>query len=529
MATKSPVDLSSVKVISDSFFYSAARIAILVLKPIKGILLGNLLGPRLYGILNIPNPYILIASMLSNIGFNTSVLKLMPGYLQDGRPDLSRMIYRSSAFLTVILSSLWAALLLVFSPWLAEHLAHEPAALNPIRLYALAIPFLAVNTFFASVYLAVQRGKLGAAITFVYGLLNTLLPVAAVLWQRNVTLIVGSMLAAEAVAAAIFTFCFHREVLSGFGKAIGPLWRGMRETVSFGFLFFIAGLGWNLINSVDRIMIKFYLPSEQLGFYSMGAQVVTILNVVASTLGFALVPSLTAANDAGDQASFRKLIHNAARFGFIVLMPVTMVVFVLSKDFFSILVPRFGPSIVIVQIVAAITFIDLFCRIGWAALVAHGRGGLSAIAYVAAAAVNVGLNVILIPRYGIVGAAVAVLATFVVLAAVILVMAGRVTGGRIGLMVWLHPLLLAAAYLLLGWLTAGMNELLRIAIVAVGGTALYAAGAFTTGLIRGEDIERIREMLLPRAAAPHVRLALAVLGVTGRIHGFFNSKRIGKP
>jgi O-antigen/teichoic acid export membrane protein len=222
-------------------------------------------------------------------------------------------------------------------------------------------------------------------------------------------------------------------------------------------------------------------------------------------------------------------MHNAARFGFIVLMPVTMVVFELSKDFFSILVPRFGPSILIVQIVAAITFIDLFCRIGWAALVAHGRGGLSAIAYVAAAAVNVALNAILIPRYGIVGAAAAVLATFIILAAIILVMARRVTGGSIGLIVWLHPFFLALVYLLLGRLTAGMNEFLRIAIVAVGGSALYIAGAFTTRLVTAEDLARIRAMLLPRAAAPHVRLALAALGAAERINDVLNSKRTGKP
>ena len=96
-------------------------------------------------------------------------------------------------------------------------------------------------------------------------------------------------------------------------------------------------------------------------------------------------------------------------------------------------------------------------------------------------------------------------------------------------MVWLHPLLLAVVYLLLGRLTAGMNEILRIAIVALGGTALYAALSFTTGLIRGEDLTRIREMLLPRAAAPHVRLALAVLGATDKLYGVFNAKRLRKP
>lgn len=149
MDKKSPVDLSIVRVISDSFFFSVSRVAVLVLKPFKGIILGNLLGPSLYGILNIPNPYILIAGMLSNFGFNTTVLNLMPAYLHEGRPDLARMIYRSSAFLTVVLSTLWAVLLLVFSPWLADKVAHEPDAVNPMRLYALAIPFLAVNTYFA--------------------------------------------------------------------------------------------------------------------------------------------------------------------------------------------------------------------------------------------------------------------------------------------------------------------------------------------------------------------------------------------
>lgn len=526
---KGPVDLSTGKVISDSFFYSVSRVAILLLKPIKGILLGNLLGPRLYGILNIPNPYVLIGGMLSNVGFNTSVLKLMPGYLQDGRPDLTRMIYRSSAFLTLVLSAFWAALLVIFAPWLAENLAHESAAVDPIRVYAVAIPFLALNTFFGAVYLAVQRGKLGAAITFVYGLLNTLLPVAVVLWRRDVTLIVGSLLVAEVVTAALYFFFFHRDVLPRFGTVVGPLWRGARETLAFGMLFFVAGLGWNLINSIDRLMIKFYLPSDQLGYYSMGAQVVTILNVVAATLGFALVPSLTAARDSGAPDIFRKLVRNAARFGFIVLMPVTLVVFVLARDFFAILVPRFGPSTVIVRIVAAITFIDLFCRIGWAALVAHGRGGFTAIAYVGAAAFNAALNAVLIPRYGIAGAAVAVLLTFVVLAAIILAMMRRVSGAGIAPSTWLHPLGASLVYALLGWLAGSWNPYLRVAFVAVAGTGLYLFLVLTTGLVGADDFVRLREMLAHRAGVPHVRLALAALGGAERTFGFFNSKRTRHP
>ncbi|MDD4857414.1 MAG: hypothetical protein PHD74_04820, partial [Candidatus Krumholzibacteria bacterium] len=91
MQKKGPVDLSTTRVISDSLFFSVARMAVLVIKPIKGIILGTLLKPRLYGILSIPTAYIQIAGMLSNIGYSTSVLKLMPGYMQENRSDLARM------------------------------------------------------------------------------------------------------------------------------------------------------------------------------------------------------------------------------------------------------------------------------------------------------------------------------------------------------------------------------------------------------------------------------------------------------
>ena len=54
MEEKGPVDLSTSKVISDTFFVSISKIGILLLKPIRGIVLGRILGPALYGMLNIP-------------------------------------------------------------------------------------------------------------------------------------------------------------------------------------------------------------------------------------------------------------------------------------------------------------------------------------------------------------------------------------------------------------------------------------------------------------------------------------------
>jgi O-antigen/teichoic acid export membrane protein len=525
MEKKRSIDLSTGKVLSDSFFFSAARVATLIIKPIKGFILPGFLGPRLYGILNIPVPYILNGSMLSNLGYNTSVLKLMPGYLNEGRPDLSRMIYRSTAFCTLVLSSFWCAVLLVFSPWISTHVAHEPDAVNPLRIYALVIPFLAVNLFFAAAYLAVQRGKLGAAISFMYGVLNTLLPIAAVVWRRNVETVIWSVLASEAASAVCYAALFHRRVLSGFGTAVGPLWRGIKETTSFGWPFFLGGLGWNLINSVDRLLIKFYLPAAQLGYYSMATQVHMALGVITSTLGFALVPALTAARDTSERTTFQKLIHNSSRLGFIILVPISIGAIAFSRDLFSLVLPKFVPSVLIVQILVSIGFIDLFERIGWAALVAHGRGGATATTYILAAVWNIALNRILIPPFGIVGAAIAALSTFIFLAVVFLIQMRRVSGAFVSGRSYLQPIALSLIYPVLAYLLSGIGTLPRFLVGVIGGSVLYLLGVLLTGLVRPNDFEKIREMLAPRAAAPHVRLALGVAAVLERVQRVFGRSR----
>ena len=132
--TDGPVDLSTGKVVSDTFFASSSRIVVLGLKSIRGIVLGRLLGPTLYGVLNVPAPFVDILRMLSNIGFNTGVVRLVPDYRQRGRGDLARMILRSTERMTVALGILWCVLLVVFSRPIAVRFAQRPDAIGPIRL-----------------------------------------------------------------------------------------------------------------------------------------------------------------------------------------------------------------------------------------------------------------------------------------------------------------------------------------------------------------------------------------------------------
>ncbi|MBN2184026.1 MAG: flippase [Candidatus Krumholzibacteriota bacterium] len=517
MKNEGPVNLSTSKVISETLFVSAARVGMNLLKPIRGILLGRLLGPALYGILIIPVPYVQILTMLSNIGFNTAVIKLIPGYRQEGRGDLARMIYRSSAFMTLVLSVLWSGAMLIFARWLAVDVAHQPEAVGPVRIYALIIPFLALNAFYAVVYLATQKGRLRAGISVIYGLLNIIIPISVVLWKKDVTFILGGFLAAEIIGTVLFAFFFHRKILRDFTGRAASLARGMKEVFGFGFLFFFASLGWNIINSTDRIMVKFYLPSEELAFYGMAALVVTSLSIISATAGTALIPSLTAARTKGDMALFKKQIWNTSRLGLIALVPMTAVLFTLADDIYAIVLPRYSASASVLRILVFIGFIDIICRIAWASLVAFGSGGRAASAYIIAAAMNIVLNIFLIPKFGIEGAAYATISSFLVLALILQGMMSVVAGVKIGFRTLIHPLILAFIFPVIGSIFHSAGSYARVSLVLIPGMAIYIILASATGLIREEDLEKSTESLQKRRGSVWLTLVTRFISILYKI------------
>jgi O-antigen/teichoic acid export membrane protein len=432
------------------------------------------------------------------------------------------MIYRATAFLTGSLSIMWYLLLLIFSRAIVDNVAHQPDALGTFRLYTLMIPFLTLNNFFAVAFLVLQRGKLRAKITIFYGALNVLIPIAAVLWQRNVTLVAGGFVAAEVVGAAVFAMSFRRSVAPSLGSRIGPLIQGIKEVFTLGITFFFAQLGWNLIHSVDRIMVKVYLPAAQLGFYSMSALFVTTLGMISSTLGVALVPSLSAAQTAGDTETFRKQVRNTSRAGFLAIVPIILCTYVLAPNLIMLLVPRFGPSISVIRILIFIGALDLTCRISKAALVAHSRGKLLSVSYLIAAAWNIGFNALLIPRMGIEGAAVASLSSFALLASVLAVMMNRVSGATYRLMHLLRPALISLIYVIIGFAMPSEGHLVRILIVAIAGTVLYVILAVLTRCITLNDLATARQALAPRQHIAHVRFVLRLIALAEAL-----ARRIG--
>lgn len=516
---RGPVDLTTFKVLSDTFFVSLSWIFITLLKPIRSILLGRLLGPYLYGVMNIATPYIQILVLAANIGFNDAMTKLIPGYLQDGKEADARLVFRAAFIMTLLLSVIWTVLLLALTGPILKYVAHQPEASVPFRLYALVIPFLALNTFYAVVFIAFQRGKARAKTTLFYGLLNVALPIAAVLYRQDINLVILGFVLSEVAGTLIFTFFYRRDVKPKLAGTSGPLLGGIREIFAVGHLFFFAQLGWNLINAVDRVMVKYFMDAQYLGFYTIGVLMVTSLGRITATAGMALVPSLSAARAMGDDRVYRRQVLNVSRLGFIVLVPIVMIIWSVIGDMIHLVLPKFAPAVPIIRILVFIAIFDLACRIGRASMVACGKGGQLAIAYAVTAAWNIAWNWVLIPRMGMAGAAYASLSSFLVLALILQGLMKKSVSVTVRVRDALFPLGLSLVFPVIHANIPLEGAILRTLAVLLIGSAAYIFLALVTGLVRGEDLAQARAALEPRANVPHVRAGLTLLGVMDNIRG----------
>lgn len=516
---RGPVDLTTFKVLSDTFFVSLSWIFITLLKPVRSILLGRILGPYLYGVMNIATPYIQILVLAANIGFNDAMTKLIPGYLQEGKEADARLVFRAAFIMTLLLSVIWTILLLAITGPILKYVAHQPEASVPFRLYALVIPFLALNTFYAVVFIAFQRGKARAKTTLFYGLLNVALPIAAVLFRRDINLVILGFVLSEVAGTMIYMRFYRKEVAPRLAGPSGPLLGGIREIFAVGHLFFFAQLGWNLINAVDRVMVKYFMDAEFLGFYTIGVLIVTSLGRITATTGMALVPSLSAARAMGDQRVYSRQVHNVSRLGFIVLAPIVLIIYSVIGDMLLLVLPKFAPAIPVIRILVFVALFDLACRIGRASAVASGRGGLLAIAYAVTAAWNLAWNWVLIPKMGMEGAAYASLSSFLILALILQLLMKHMANVTIRLRDAIFPVLLSLVYPLVYEVVPFEGAITRTVIVLIAGSAAYLFLALVAGLVRSEDLAQARAAMEPRADVPHVRAGLALLGVMDNIRG----------
>jgi O-antigen/teichoic acid export membrane protein len=208
---------------------------------------------------------------------------------------------------------------------------------------------------------------------------------------------------------AMAGYLYQRFVASQCTFWVWATFRGIREALTPSFTMG-ASRGLALLSfNCDTLLIGFLLNAAAVGLYNAAYRPLTAVLIISAIYGLGLFPVLSRAFSK-NQHQFRELVLRSLRLTAICAIPVGVGGNFLAGPIIGLLFgPDYSDAAAVLQILSwSAMLVVLRCTLRQS-LAASGHQRLDLGCASAATVVNVGLNFLLIPRYGIAGAALATL------------------------------------------------------------------------------------------------------------------------
>jgi len=193
----------------------------------------------------------------------------------------------------------------------------------------------------------------------------------------------------------------------------------LKRMLGYGVYFVPAGLASFVLNWTDRYFLRAYSTMDEIGLYALGYKISMIVVLLVAVPFNQIWHSYLF--ELEKQANAKEVYARVATYFVLALTAVALGIAMLSREIVVVMAaPAFaGASLVVPVVSAAMVFfcVDNVFQVG---LLLKGQSNRLSSARWIAAGVNVALNWLLIPFYGMMGAAVATLLSFMCSAVLIL-------------------------------------------------------------------------------------------------------------
>jgi O-antigen/teichoic acid export membrane protein len=399
--------------------------------PVFFIIAAKLYGTSAMGLFYLAYTMITVTESLVSAGFNAGTVMFASRYLDD--PSRENELYRvlSNSFAISIGVSL---LLILFARVGGAQLIldHYPQAnlLPAVQRMTLALPFLVTSTVAVAATKAHLTMKWDAILFgFTRPILLTVFALLFFLFGMGLEGLVIGYVMTEVSICAVALVVFGRYF--SYGKLLGGIlrFRVFGDLVRFAIPQSLNTTFNTFITNVDVIMLGYFGVDERmLWAYGMGSQIVRNIRQVKLALSGSFAPVIAKLHGRGDMGGMSESFSMVTRWITSIGLPLALVVAVLRLDLLRLFDGAYDGETLFMLLLLAPPLFSCCCGLAGNVIVMTGHSGWNLINSTTVAVVNVALNLLLIPRYGIIGAAMATVIASAVISAMQLVEAKKLLG-----------------------------------------------------------------------------------------------------
>lgn len=373
------------------------------------VMLARLLGASGYGVYNLALSVATIGGILPLLGLDTAIVRYTAIFAGRDEWAAVRANLRLMLSMSVALSLLVSAGLIVFAEAIAGALLHDRRLAPLVLISALTVPTLVLNIQLGAALRGLRR--IGHEV-LADQVAQPVIRLSLLLMLVVVGLTVSQALLAWTIASfavtALLAF-FVIRAIRGRGDDDGrPL--SMRELLRFSGPVFLSNVVLKSGQQLQTLLLGALSTVSTVGVFAVATNVNLIGSLFHSSLATASMPLFAAAQDREDRPALEKLYQLMSKWSLTLNLPMFLIIVAYPQALLAMFGSEFQAGSAALTILAAANLVNAATGMSGAVLDMTGYTRWKLLNATVSVALGIALNILLVPSLGLVGAAIAALA-----------------------------------------------------------------------------------------------------------------------
>ena len=431
-----------------------------------------------------------------DFGITSALMKYIPEFLVKKEHGKLKSSILFAALSITIIGMVLAIITILLSGFIATEYVKTPGSVELIKFLAIVFMFFSYDALVTSIFAAYQKHWLYSLFQFIKQALPLLFVAIFFSIGKDVTYIAYSFLLTSIIMIILFIILIKKNLMSDFWVINQKMdYKLFSDITKFGYSVVFVSIGGLILQYTDTIMITAFYTTKESGIYNAAIPISNIFIYISAALSTIVFP-LTS------ELSAKKLTEKLAggisffyRYSLLILLPVALVLFAFSDLILSILfTPDYMGASSSLRILLIGTVFFIIATINFSVFSGIGKPEIVAKLTLTGAIINIILNAILIPIFGITGAAFATGTSYFLMSVLSTITLKRYIPVHIPIMHWIKTIILS---ILILFLIAGLKNILSFsvyteaAVVIIISGIIYLIAAYLMKQISIEEIKAI--------------------------------------
>ena len=377
-----------------------------VIRLVLAIILARVLGTVQLGYYSLSLSTLNIAMGVALFGLDAAVVRFV-AVMQSRQDDQKTWeSIQIGTGLSLIFSTFVGILLFIFSYYLAINVFNDNALVPYLQLASIFIPMLVVNDQLANILRGFKKFDLSVLAQYIFQPIARLVITGIIflIGLNAKTAILAYCLATISTTGILIYFLNKGFSLRGRLKVSRSL---LKETLVFSIPVWLSSLLSKFRNNIQALFIASWNTIAGVGIFSVASQITFVSSEISSSINTTSKPLIAELADRGDIPQMEKVYQLSNKWILIIQLPIFLIMVLFPKTLLQIFGKEFTDGSLTLIILAFGSLLKVGTGMGGIIIDMAGYTKIKLVNSILQVVTLIILNVILIPRLGLIGAALA--------------------------------------------------------------------------------------------------------------------------